>query len=292
MNAKSDRAVKIGLFLVALSWFAVTLLILAIGLPHTATVWPLVLVDVTSEVGIGFRAAAGFIAVISTLFYLANRDLSRPEAMMSLRWVVILEACYFLFLFPSGVWGITDATSGYPSGVLIVSTGLPCLLQSTVIPVALVKLFLELNPKKSARGATKWALISGTVYLFTYWFNYASQWIATIMQKGIEFVSLYPINLFGFALTAVGLLLLALYAAHFSKNTFGKEILTKHDLKKIGIVVTAFGLYFDLTLLLWILFGSVGGPNLWHTFFMYVNMDLWFLLLPLVGLPFLFKNRY
>jgi len=295
MSIKSDWPVKIGLFLVALSWFSFTLYEFSLAIVNRVIVWPIILTDVPGAVGLGFRAAAGFVAVISILFYLAKRDLSGPEAIMSLRWVVILEAAYFVSFFPSGLWGLTyDVTylsSSFPSGLLIVETGLPCLVESTVIPVVLVMLFFELNPKKSAKDAIKWGLISGTVYLFVYWFNYTSQWIADIMLSGIGFVSLYPINALGFALTAVGLLLLALFAAHFSQRTLGKEILTKLDLKRIGVIVTGFGLYFDLTFLLWILFGSVGGWSIWHTFFVYHNADLWCLSLPLVGLPLLFKNQ-
>jgi hypothetical protein len=282
-----DGRVKIGLFLVALSWFSYTLYRFSTSITTQAILFT----DVPGTIGLGFRTAAGFIAVITILFYLVKRDLSTPEATMSLRWVVIFEAIGFLCFIPAAIWGFDTVMSRYPREVLILSTGLPCLVEAILIPVVLAKVFLELNPKKSARGVIKWALISGVAYLFVFWFNYSMQWIATLILKGTNFVVLHPINAFGFALTAVGLLLLTLFAAFSFRRMFRKESLTGLDLKRVGSIITVFGLYFDLIFLLWILFGYVGGYNMWHTFFAHHNVDLWALTLPLVGLPFLFQAR-
>jgi hypothetical protein len=246
---------------------------------------------VPGTVGLGFRTAAGFIAVITILFYLVKRDLSTPEATMSVRWIVIFEAIGFLGFIPAAIWGFDTVLPGYSREILIVSTGLPCLVEAILIPVVLAKVFLELSPKKSARGWIKWALISGVVYLLVFWFNYSMQWTATLMLKGTNFVVLHPINALGFALTVVGLLLLTLFAAFSFRRMFGKESLTVLDLKRVGSIITVFGLYFDLIFLLWILFGYVGGYNLWHTYFAHHNVDLWALTLPLVGVPFLFQAR-
>lgn len=283
-----DYRVKVGLFLVVLSWFSYTLYRFSTSI----TTQIIFFTDVPGTVGMGFRTAAGFTSVITILFYLAKRDLSTPEATMSLRWIVIFEAISFLCFIPSAIWGFDTEFPGYPREIIIASTGLPCLVEAIVIPIVLTKVFLELNPNKSARGWIKWALISGVTYLFVFWFNYTMQWTATLIQEGIDFVVLYPINAFGFALTAVGLLLLTLFAAFSFRRMFGKENLIGADLKRVGIIVTVFGLYFDLLFLLWILFGSVGGYNLWHTFFIHHNVDLWCLTLPLVGLPLLFPARH
>ena len=279
--------VKVGLFLVALSWFSYTLYRFSLSITEQYVSFT----DVPGTVGLGFRSAGGFMAVVAILFYLVKRGLSAPEATMSLRWVVIFEAIYFLCFIPSAIWGLATVIPGYSRELLIVSTGLPCLVETMVIPVVLAKVFFELSPKKSERGVIKWAWISGTAYLFVFWFNYTMQWIAALIDKGVSFVVLYPINAFGFVLTAVGLLLLTLFAAFSFRRTLGKENLIGLDLKRIGVIVTAFGLYFDLTFLLWILFGSVGGYNMWHTFFVYHNVDLWCLTLPLAGLSLLFQTR-
>lgn len=279
--------VKVGLFLVALSWFSYTLYRFSLSITEQYVSFT----DVPGTVGLGFRSAGGFIAVATILFYLVKKDLSAPEATMSLRWIVIFEAIYFLCFVQSAIWGLATVIPGYSRELLIVSTGLPCLVETIVIPVVLVKVFLELSPEKTVRGLIKWALISGTAYLFVFWFNYTMQWTAALIDKGVGFVVLHPINAFGFVLTAVGLLLLTLFAAFSFRRTIGKEKLMGLDLKRIGVIVTAFGLYFDLTFLLWILFGTVGGHNMWHTFFVHHNVDLWCLALPLAGLPLLFQTR-
>ena len=278
---------KVGLFLVALSWFSYTFYRFSLSITEQYISFT----DVPGTVGLGFRSAAGFMAVVTILFHLAKRDLSAPEATMSLRWVAIFETIYFLCFLPSAIWGLATVIPGYSRELLIVSTGLPCLVETIVIPVVLIKLFFELSPKKSERDVKKWAWISGTAYLFVFWFNYTMQWIAALIHKGISFVVLYPMNAFGFALTAVGLLLLTMFAAFSFRRTLGKGKVNGLDLKRIGVIAIAFGLYFDLTFFLWILFGSVGGYNMWHTFFVYHNVDLWCLTLPLAGLPLLFQTR-
>jgi len=295
MNAKSDWPLRIGLLFVALAWFSFTFYEFTNGIINRGPLTELwiMLTDVPGCIGLGFRTVAGFIAVITILFYIVKRNLSVPEALMSLRWVVILEGANFVSLFPSAMWGmsnITNITSTY-SALFLVETGLPVLVESIAIPFVLVKLFFELNPKKSARGAIKWGLISGTIYLFVFWLNNTCNWIGAIMDKGIEYVSLYPINLFSFGITAVGLLLLALFAAYFSKRSFREEVLTKLDLKRIGVIITALGLYFNVIYVLWLFFGSVGGWSMWYAWFLNHNMDLWALSLPFVGLPLLFHKQ-
>jgi len=224
---------------------------------------------------------------VTILFYIFKRDLSGPEAIMSLRLIVIIEAAYYLSIFPSGVWGFAT----YYDTRFLIETGLPCIVESIVIPVVLVKTFFELNPNKLARGAIKWGLISGNAYLFVFWLNNTCNWIPTIMEKGTEYVSLYPVNLLSFGITIIGLLLLALFTAYFSKGSVGAEMLTKLNLRKVGMIVTAFGLYFDLNYVLWLFFGSVGGWSTWYAWFLGHNMDLWALSLPLVGLPLLFRRK-
>jgi hypothetical protein len=298
LNAKSDLPVKIGLLFVALAWFSFTFYEFVNGLFHggyASQFFWILLTDTVGCVGLGFRTVAGFIAVITILLYVFKRGLSRPEAIMSLRLVVLLEAAYWLSLFPSGVWGViyfTDAASAAFLGMgFLIDTGLPCIVESIVMPIVLVKLFFELSPNKPVGGAVKWGLLSGTFYLFVSWLNNTSVWTAALMEKGIEYISLYPINLFSFAMTAVGLLLLTAYAAYFSKKSFGEESFEKLDLRKIGLTVTAFGLYFDLNYVLWLFFGSVGGWGTWYAWILGHNMDLWILSAPLLGLPLLFRRK-
>jgi hypothetical protein len=297
-EADSGWPLKIGLLLVSSSWFLFTLYQFIKGSIYGATVdWPfwILLTDTAGIIGIAFRTVAGFMAVVAVLFYIFKRGLSPPEAMMTVRWILIAEVVYWLGLLPSGAWGMTGVTGlageNFELGFLI-ETGIPCFVAPIAIAIVLIKLFFKLNPNKSAKGAIKWALISGTVYVFVFWLDNTCNWIATIMEKGVEYVSSYPINLFSFGLTSVGLLLLTLATAYISKKSFGTEELNKLNLRRIGGIIVELGLYFDVVYVLWLFFGSVGGWGTWYAWFLGHNMDLWALSLPLVGLPLLFKQQH
>ena len=169
----------------------------------------------------------------------------------------------------------------------------PCLVEVTLIPVVLAKLFFELNPNKPVANQIKWGLISGTAYLFVFWLNNTGDWIGTVMAKGIDYIIQYPINMFSFILTTVGLFLLALYTAYFSKKSFQKPDLTLSniDLKKAGLIITALGMYLVLLFLLYLFFGAVGGWGEWYAWFLgHGYLDLWALTLPFVGLCLLFTS--
>jgi hypothetical protein len=289
MIAKADWPFRIGLFFVAFSWFSFNFYEFTMGIfsfvrPAVSN-WPIVTENVAGVWGFGLRTAAGLIAVIIVLFYIIKKDLSKPEAMMALRIIVILEAAYFLSFFPGWIWRL--ALRGTVPQIL--EAILPSLIQSIAIPAVLVKLFLELSPSKTGKGAIKWGLIAGSVYVFVYWFTNASSWIGAVIVKGLDYVILYPINMLSFLVTVIGLLLLTLYVSYFSKKSFGKEVLTKLDLKRIGIIITALGLYFNLIYVLWLFFGSVGGWGSWYAWFL-GHGNLWALALPFVGLPLLFSG--
>jgi len=252
--------------------------------------------DVPGCIGIGFRTAAGFIALVTILFYLVRRDLSKPEALMALRLVILFEAGYwFLSFIMSGVMGLAwFSVPAEAFGGLILMTienTLPCFVQSIGLAGVLVKLFLELSPNKPAKNAIKWGLIVGTFYVFVFWLNNTGNWIAAVIDKGIDYVLLYPANLFSFVLTTVGLLLLALYAAFFSRKSIGTESLEKLNMHTIGVIVTLVGLYFGVHYVMWIFLGSVGGWGTWYAWIMGHNLDLWAMSLPFVGLPLLFHRR-
>jgi hypothetical protein len=214
--------------------------------------------------------------------------------MMAIRLVLILEAVYFaVTFFPSAFSGILRLNFiGTSFGqIMAISSTLPCLIESTLIPVVLIILSLKLAPGKPAQGAIKWGLIAGTSYILVFWLNNMGNWIGAVIQRGTEYVVLYPVNLFSFVLTTVGLLVLTLYAAYFSKKSFGKESLSDIGFSKIGLFVTALGLYFFVTYMLWIFFDSVGGWSMWYAWFLGHNVDLWIMTLPLVGLPLLFERK-
>ena len=122
------------------------------------------------------------------------------------------------------------------------------------------------------------------------WFDNASVWVAAILSKGIDYVTLYPANIFSFVLTTVGLLALGFYAAYFTKKSISKGQLENLDLSKVGVILTSLGLYFLIIYVMWLLLGSVGGWSDWYSWFLGHNVELWMMALPLVGVPLLFKK--
>ena len=292
LNVKPNRAIRTGLFLTALAWFTFTFYEFTNGLLHNFhpnaenPVWSWLLLQETGGcVGLGLRTAGGLIAVIASLFYLLRRGLSESEALMALRLIIILEASYWLsFLFSIMYGGFTNVR-------LLIANNLPVTVQATLLPIVLIILFFNLTPKRAATGGLKWGLISGTVYILVIWLNNAGNWIAAVMIKGIDYITLYPANLFSFVLTVFGLFLLTLYAAYFSKKTIGKHDPAQINLRTVGLIITAFGLYFNIIYVMYLFLGPVGGWGMWYAWFTGHNVDLWLMALPFAGLPFLFQKR-
>jgi len=57
--------------------------------------------DIPAVMGSGLLVAASLIAIIAILFYVVRRDLSKPEAYMTLRIILIFEIGYFLSFWSS-----------------------------------------------------------------------------------------------------------------------------------------------------------------------------------------------
>ncbi len=286
----TDMPFRIGMLLVALSWFGYMVYNNLLGIFNRHVTGRLEMEDIPAVMGSGLLVAASLIAIIAILFYVVRRDLSKPEAYMTLRIILIFEMGYFLSFWSSL---IADALPGAPhlTIVRVVQVTVPLLVEATVLPVVLAKLFFELNPNKPVSNQIKWGLISGTVYLLVFWLNNAGEWIAAVVGKGLNYIIQYPINMLSFILTTVGLFLLTLYAGYFSRKSIHKASfsLGKIDLKKAGLIITALGMYLIFIFLLWLYFGSVGGWGVWYAWFLgHGYLDLWGVTLPFVGLCFLF----
>jgi hypothetical protein len=286
---KADSTLRTGLFLTSLAWFTFTFYEFVNSLLHNYhnETWNWLLFQETGGcVGLGLRTAGGLIAVIAALFYLVKRDLSEPEALMALRIVIILEASYWLsFLFSISPFNdFTNITT-------LIENNLPIIVQATILPIVLIILFFNLAPKRVATGGLKWGLISGTVYILVLWLNNAGNWIAAATVKGLDYLTLYPANMFSFLLTVVGLLLLTLSSAYFTKKTTAKNDPSQINLRTAGFIVTAVGLYFDIIYVMFLILGPVGGWGMWYAWFTGHNLDLWIMALPFTGLPLLLQKR-
>jgi small-conductance mechanosensitive channel len=172
--------------------------------------------------------------------------------------------------------------------------GIPVLAGAIGIPIALFKLVLELKPNKPMKGAIKWGLIAGAVYVFVFWLNNVGNWVYAMMEKGTELLTTYPENLLSFVLGSIVLFALAVYTAYFSGKSIGTETVDKLNLKTIGAIIVVLGLVYFWNYMTWIYFGSNqlwGTYTVWYAWFLGHNMDLWLLTIPLVGLSLLFERK-
>jgi len=302
---KFNSPLKIGLLTVSIAYFLFTLHALftlswigeweVLG-GGSASFWIFV-TDVSAYFGLIFRFAASLLAAAAIVFYFAKRGLPESTMFKILKWILVLEALYWVPLFLSGVMGFLPVDlSGFGltglSLSLLITTGIPCLVSSIVVPFVLFKLASKLKPNKPMGDALKWGLIAGTVYVFVFWLNNMGMWLATLLTKGTAYIGAYPENLLSFVLTIYGLPVLAAFAAYYTGKFIaaGPEAFKKLNPRPVGAIITALGLYFLWNYLTWIFFGGNQLWSDWYAWFLGHNLDLWMLSLPLVGLPLLFKG--
>lgn len=291
---KLDLPLKIGMLIVSLTWLLFTgyqFLKGAFNI-YREYFW-ISLTDTAGALGMAFRTMAALIAVLTILFFVFKKDLKKPELFMSLRWILLGEMVCFLSLIPVVVWGLF-VVFGLESNIFglgsFVESTLPVMIEAIGIPIVLSKLFVELNPDKPAKGAIKWALISGTYITFVLWINNTGNWIGAINRNGIEYVTAYPDHILSFVLTSIGLLALALYGTYIVKKSWGANSLAELNFSRIGTLITGVGLYFLINYLFWLFLGTDAKWSTWYAWFLGHNVELWMMSLPLVGIPLMFKK--
>lgn len=306
-EGKFYSPLKLGLFIVVLTYFlfalhnAFTLSWIGewnrIGGGHFS--FDIYAEDVIGFFGILSRFTAGIIAFAVIVYYFAKKNISKPATFNALRLILVLEGIYWLLGFlPTAYFGVknlffTGAFAHRSVMVVLHSFALnelPVLVESIVIPVLLFILAYKLSPNKPLKGAIRWGMISGTIYIFVFWLLNTTMWISVINErgKGIAYLTSYPQNLLSFILTAFGLLALGIYAAGFTIKSRNAENLNELSLRTVGAIILALGLYFLWNYLTWIYFG---GWSDWYAWFLGHNEDLWILSLPLLGIPLLFTSK-
>ena len=294
-QAKSNYPLKISLLVVSLSWFLFTLYQFIRGSLYGAMpeqgFW-LLLTDQTAVIGLAFSITAGFMAVVTVLLNTFRKSLSPNETLMTIRWILLAQAVYWLSLLPSGLWGIEVLISfpEYTGSFGFFFANLPCLIESLLMTPLLVKLFLALNSNKPSKVAIKWGFLSGIALILVFWFDNSFNWIVAVLQKGWGYL-LFPSNLLSFGITTIGLLALALFAVQVYRKSSGVESFGELNFRMIGAIILGLGLYFDAVYLLWVFFGSAGGWGSWYAWILGHNMNLWAMSLPLLGLPMLFERN-
>ena len=296
---------KIGLFIVVLSYFL-------FALHDTFTLgwvgewnrdypghflYDIYVEDIIGFVGVIFRFAAGIIAFAAITYYFAKRNISKSATFNVLRLILVFEGFYWLLAFsPTGYFVVKDTffsaafRHGFTTSFLhfFAINTLPVLIESIATPIILFIFAYKLNPNKPLKGAIRWGLITGAFYVFLFWLLNTTLWFSTIDEKGWAYLTSYPQNLLSFILTVAGLLALGIYAAGFTVKSRRAETLKELNLKIVGVIILALGLYFLWNYLTWIYFG---GWSEWYAWFLGHNEDLWILSLQMLGLPLLFAKK-
>jgi len=258
--------------------------------------------DISANIGIASRLVASSIAFVGVILYFVNKGLSTQTTMKVLRLVLIGEAVYWLGLLASGVlplfstlgfatWRVNGHVSTLPVLTSLLTNEIPLLVGSIAIPIVLFKLSYELKPNKFAKGAIKWGLITGTVYVLVFWLTNTALWVTTLLRQGTEYLPSHPENLLSFALTSIGLFALTVFTAYFAKKSIGTESVEKLELKTVGGITIALGLFYLWNYLSWIFFGRDEIWSNWYVWFLGNNLNLWLLSIPLAGLPLLFRQK-
>jgi hypothetical protein len=93
-----------------------------------------------------------------------------------------------------------------------------------------------------------------------------------------------------FVSTMAGLFALTVFMVYFAKKSIGTPEWAQLKIGTIGAIITMLGLFFLWNYLTWIFFD---GWNEWYAWILGHNLDLYLLVLPLLGVPLLFyKNRF
>jgi hypothetical protein len=257
--------------------------------------------DISAAIGVASRLIASAIVLGAVILYFVRKGLPTNKVKKLFRLVLIGEALYWLGLLTTAVlsltssfgitiWRVNGHVSTIPMFVSLLIYEIPLLIESIVIPAVLFKLSHELAPNKPVKGAIKWGLIAGTVYILVFSLTSTAMWTSTVLRQGTQYLTAYPENLVSFTLTSFGLLALTIFTAYFAKKSIGTEKLEKLDLRIIGGIVTALGLLYLSNYLIWLFFGRDETWSYWYLWFL-GNLNMWLLSLPMVGLPLLFKQK-
>jgi hypothetical protein len=254
--------------------------------------------DITAAVGVAFRFAAGIIAVVAAIYYFSKGLPSTDKLYKILKVVIVFEAIYWFGLTTTAGVDIRNLAVSHHLTITsalnsLASTVIPDVVESIALPIILLVLAYKLNSNKVNQGI-KWALIAGTLMIFTFWLTNSSIWIYTFLGYGTKALTNYTVNTIAFASTVIGLLALAIYSSWFTVKSRKVISLTEVHLKRVGVIITAFGLFFLWNYLTWIFFGGDylwSSDQVWYAWFLGHNLDLWMLSLPLLGLPLLFSHK-
>lgn len=313
---KSFTPLKVGLLAVAASYLLFTLHAMFtlswIGEwePLSEPLRTIIFVeDISATACLAFRLAASIIALTAVIAYIAKGNLSKSAVYKAVRLVLVFEGIYWLGLIATAGYSVQDflmllARNGSLNSLLnSMFTGvIPTVMEAVILPITLFIFAAKLNPAKPLKTPIKWGFIVGVVYIVVFWLTNTANWLGVLATKGtsylwmevtqingVEIVIYHPEHLVSFITTAL-LVAVAIYTVYVAKKSSQAESLADLNLGDIGIIVTLLGLYYLWNYLSWVMLAG-DTWNYWYAWFLGHNMDLWMLVLPLLGLPLLFQKK-
>lgn len=244
------------------------------------------------SVGIVLRWIAGIFALYSAILFLKGGEASLPQIKGKAGAALLFEGGYYLTYIPSVIlgfvyplaekWHLWYFEPAPPWLIVFLVCGLAVLPMVAVIAPSIFKLRSKIVHSAPSQEIIKWSCITGLAYLFLmFWLNYSLTWAASLVywperaQPGIS-VLYDPLNLAGFLITIVGLFAIATFGLKVALPAIkGKPV--EVNLKNLGYVMLAFGCYFIVIIILYLL---IGGYHVRPTVFMELlgplhNPDLW-----------------
>lgn len=234
---------------------------------------------VFGTVGSVFRAVAGFFAFYAAFVFWRKKESAFAALKRKVGVALLFEGLYFLCFLPATLaafaYNLSSENLYYfghtPGLILIYVTAIPTLMMVTIVAPLLFKLRSKITSGAASQDVLKWSCLTGVAYLFVvFWLSYSMSWAGNMVsfpraegQFGWSFL-LEPINFTSFIVTVVGLFLIALSALVLTLPAI-KKVPRMLSLRRIGVVVTAFGGYFIFDM---IYYYSTGGyaahPNVWY----------------------------
>ena len=260
-------------------------------------------------VGCVLRAVAGFFALYAAVLFAWKKENAMPAIRGKVGTALLFEGLYFLCFLPATLAAFTYNLSNEnlyyfghtPELILLYVTAIPTLMMVTVVAPLLFKLRSKIIRGASSQEITRWSCLTGVAYLLVpFWLSYSMSWAANMLpfsraegQFGWSFL-LEPINFASFFVTVIGLLLIAISALALTFPAIRK---LPHTLgvRRLGVVVTAFGGYFIFDMLYYYLTGGYAAhPNVWYEIIGITHNPnlLWCTTFLFLGLALLTRQKY
>lgn len=260
-------------------------------------------------VGLSIRVIGGFFALHAAFLFWKKKAVATSLIKRKASTALLMEAGFYLSFIPSiiaaFVYNLSTEYLFYfdhtPPQLLLYGTALPCLVMALVIPPFLLKLRATVMQNAPSEEILKWSCLACVAYVFAaFWFNYSMLWAAAMVpyphahgryEFGLEFL-LTPVNFASFAVTVFGLFAIGAVALVTTLPAI-KTQPTKVNLRRIGMVITAFGSYFLFNT---IVYFSTGGyeahPSVWYEVIGPLhNPNLWCAAFILLGVALLMHSK-